>query len=940
MKKRLASVILCCSLAAALVMGCIFPAGAVHESEERRKVRVGFFAFDGYHMIDDEGNRSGYGYDFIRMISRYLDVDFEYVGYESSWEKMSEMLENGEIDMVTSAQATFERTEKFAFSKPIGKSSAILTVKSDNEKIVDFDYKTYNNMRVGMLRGNSRNADFEEYANENGFSYIPVYFDMHTDMEEALQAGEVDALLSSSLRKTSEERILDSFAIHDFYVMMKKENKLLLADINYAIDQLNAAEGDWQGDLENKYYTHAGNRHLVFSAREEQVIERYQNGEKLIVSCCLDKKPYAYMENGKAKGILFDYFDKLAEYIGVDYEVIVPSDRVEYMEWCETNKMDISLDGRFLNAKQMEEKKRIVTPVYTVMRLAVVTRRDFTGEVKKLAVASAQGTFDIEKDYENSAVEIDYPSREKAMQAVLDGEADATVVYLYTAQQFVNQDERGLLTYTMLESPTYDYHLAFTNNVSHELAGIFTKAMYAMPDGLFEEIVSQYTSYKAKSVDMLTWIKIYPLHTIGILVIIFLLGIFIVLFYEKRKRTLVLQKSVERAEKANMAKSEFLANVSHDLRTPMNAIVGISNLMEKEEDVSPKLREYIGKIRLSSRHLQGLITDVLDMSKIEADEVKLSCEPFRLSEQLAQIENIVYAQVLERSQRLNIKSEGIRHDFLLGDSMELRRVLVNVLSNAVKYTPSGGKIDFDVEELDSESENKAKLKFTVTDNGIGMSEELQKRIFEPFARGEASVTNKVQGAGLGMAIVKNIVKLMGGDVEVKSAVGEGTVISVTVELGIDVASEEKSKAKKAPNGDEMACLNGMNFLCAEDNELNAEILVDMLKLYKAECTVCADGAELVKAFLAAAPGEYDAIITDIQMPNMNGLAAAKAIRESEKAEGKEIPIIAVTANAFTDDIQRSLDAGMDAHIAKPIDLRVLAGILQNMPKKSRIDGGK
>lgn len=898
----------------------------------RQKIKVGFFAFDGYHITDDDGNRSGYGYDFLCMATRYLNVDFEYIGYNNSWDDMTDMLENGEIDLVTSAQATFERTEKFAFSKPIGKSSAILTVKNDNTDIVDFDYSTYNGMKVGLLYGNSRNDDLKEYANENKFSYTPVYFELTSDMEAALQKGEVDALLTSSLRKTSEERILDSFAIHDFYAMVRKDDIELLDKINYAIDQLNATEGDWQSELENKYYTHYGNRHIEFTQREKELIEEYSNGKKkLVISACLDKKPYAYSENGKAKGILFDYFDQLAKYVGVDYEIITPKDRVEYTQWCDNFKMDISLDGRFLNAKQIEDKQRTVTPPYAVMRLAVVTRRDFDGEIGKLAVADAQGPFGIESGFAPNATQVDFPTREAAMRSVLDGKTDATVVYLYTAQQFVNQDERGLLTYTILAEPTYDYHLAITPNISHEFAGIFTKAMHAMPVGLFEEIASQYTSYKAKNVDAVTWIRIYPLYAVAICTVFFLLCIFIVLFYEKRKRAIVLQKAAEKADKANMAKSEFLANVSHDIRTPMNAIVGITSLMEQENNISDKLKIYIEKIRLSSQHLLALITDVLDMSKIEANEVLLVNDPFFLNEQIEQVTDIVCAQALEKVQHLEYQYNKVVHRNLVGDSSRICRILINILSNAVKYTPKGGNIEFDIDEIPTEIENRAKFKFMITDNGVGMTEEVLEHIFEPFTRGEASVTNKIHGTGLGMPIVKSMVDLMDGDIVVKSKNGVGTQVSVTIEFEIDSNADElEEEIDKIEDYSEerMEYLSGKRFLCAEDNELNAEILVEMLKIYNANCTLCCDGKELVEKFEKAKPNEYDAILTDIQMPNMNGLDASREIRKGKNPEGKTIPIIAMTANAFTEDIKRSFEAGMNGHIAKPIDLNVLVKTLK------------
>lgn len=929
-------------------VGLKLSSGSVYADDtERRRVKVGFFAFDGYHMIDEEGNKSGYGYDFVRRISRYMNVEFDYVGYEEGWGEMVEMLEDGRIDMVTSAQATFDRAEKFGFSKPIGKSSAILTVKNDNRNIIDFDYKTYNNMKVGLLKGNSRNKDLEEYAIENNFTYTPVYFEVHMDMERALQSGEVDALLTSSLRRTSEERILDSFATHEFYVIVRKDDTELLEKVDYAIDQLNAAEGDWQGELENKYYSHYSSKQLHFTPRENELIKRYsEGGEKLIVSACLDKKPYAYEENGEAKGILFDYFKRLADYVGVEYEIIMPSNREEYMAWCDENRMDISLDGRFLNANQIEEKKRTVTPAYAVMRLAVVTRRDFDGDIVTLAVADAQGPFGIEQDFAPNAKILDTATREDAMQAVLDGKADAAVVYLYTAQQFVNHDERGLLTYTILGEPSYDYHLAFTPNISHEFAGIFTKAMYAMPDGLFEEIASSYTSYRAESIDVFTWMKIYPAYTAMIFGIVFLCCLYMVLFNEKRKRARALQKEAERADRANMAKSEFLANVSRDIRTPMNAIVGISNLMEQETDISDKLRGYIGKIRLSSQHLLGLITDVLDMSKIEASEVELASEAFVLSEQLSQVDDIICAQTIERDQKLNVSFRNIQHNCLIGDSARLRRVLINILSNAVKYTPDGGIIKFDIEELESKKTNSAKFRFTVADNGIGMTPDFIEHIFEPFAREEASVTNKVQGTGLGMPIVKSFVDLMGGDIKVESEPGEGTRIIVELDIKIDKKAKSKENSVSIKEDDaetELSYLNGMSFLCAEDNELNAEILEETLKIYGARCVICRDGAELAETFAEAKGGEFDAILTDIQMPNMNGLEAAKAIRGGINPAGKNVPIIAMTANAFTEDIQRSIEAGMNAHIAKPIDLtalvKALKYLLEDESENNNSNGG-
>lgn len=463
-----------------VLCGCLCPAAF---AAERDTVKVGFFSFDGYHMIDENNNRSGYGYDFLRMAARYWNVDFEYVGYENSWSDMADMLKRGEIDLVTSARATEERMKEFDFSKPIGTSSAMLTVKNENNDVIANDYSTYNGLRIGLLQGNSRNDDLEVFARDNGFSYTAVYYEKEAELVKALKDGKVDALLTSTLRnKTEYERVLDTFATKNFYVMVRKGDTELLNHINYAIDQLNATEGDWFNTLNNKYYNHYDIKNLNFTLDERELIEQYANGEKkLVVSACLDKEPYAYEENGEAKGILFDYFAQLAEHAGIPYEILVTESRDEYIRCCEDGQIDVCLDGRFLSESQAELLKRTTSAPYTTMSLAMVTRRDFNGTVNTLAVSGSQGLFGIEDNLAVGAERIEVDSRKEGMQAVLDGEADATVVYLYTAQQFVNQDKRGILTYTMLENPTFDYHLSFSDNVSHELAGIFTKCIYSMP---------------------------------------------------------------------------------------------------------------------------------------------------------------------------------------------------------------------------------------------------------------------------------------------------------------------------------------------------------------------------------------------------------------------------------------------------------------------------
>ena len=508
-----------------------------------------------------------------------------------------------------------------------------------------------------------------------------------------------------------------------------------------------------------------------------------------------------------------------------------------------------------------------------------------------------------------------------------------------------------------------------------------------------------------------------------------------------------LEEAVEKAEEASKAKSDFLANMSHDIRTPMNAIVGITGLMEHEKGVSDKLHTYIAKVQLSSRHLLGLINDILDMSRIESKEVILNTEKISLAEQIGQIDSMIREQTNERQQRFHIHVNEIVHEYLIGDGVRLRQILLNLLSNAVKYTPEGGDITLDFAEVTCDIRNHAKFVCTVSDNGCGMTAEFMESIFEPFTRAENSMTNKVQGTGLGMAITKNIVDLMGGEIRVESELGKGSRFTVTLTFPIDkevvcktglgsvllisddnrlckniaasmseasadfytvtekeagswlkehtadsilltdsdITKEDVAALKSriqhtalvfyvgyihseqerdalAENGadgiierpfflsklehaisvvknhgetaDEAestaSVLKGMRFLCAEDNELNAEILQEILKMYEADCTIYPNGAEIVQAFENVKPGEYDAILMDIQMPVMNGLDAARTIRKSKNPLGRTIPIIAMTANAFSEDVQHCLSAGMDAHIAKPIEIEILERTLKNI----------
>ena len=391
---------------------------------------------------------------------------------------------------------------------------------------------------------------------------------------------------------------------------------------------------------------------------------------------------------------------------------------------------------------------------------------------------------------------------------------------------------------------------------------------------------------------------------------------------ELRQAQDIAAEALQSAERASKAKTDFLANMSHDIRTPMNAIIGITTLMKNELHQPEKLAEHLGKLENSGRLLLGIINDILDMSRIESGKTTLNVEKMNLPQQISQLDSIIRQQAGQRRQTFTVNTH-LQHENVLADPNRLNRVLMNILSNAVKYTPTGGHIRFEVDEL-PRNEHYARYRFVVQDDGIGMSEAYQKTLFDPFTREERSGTNKVQGTGLGMAITKNIVDLMGGSINVESTTGKGTRFEVVLEFPVDTEADTVPEAQVLPEEEEETSpLSGMKFLCAEDNAINAEILEMLLEANGASCTICSNGQEIVDAFASVKPGEYDMILMDVQMPVMDGLEATRRIRSGENPLGRIIPILAMTANAFLEDMQKSREAGMDEHLSKPVDIAAL-----------------
>ena len=399
---------------------------------------------------------------------------------------------------------------------------------------------------------------------------------------------------------------------------------------------------------------------------------------------------------------------------------------------------------------------------------------------------------------------------------------------------------------------------------------------------------------------------------------------------ELRLAKLAAEEAFQVAEEANKSKSSFLANMSHDIRTPMNAIIGMTSLIRYDAGDKGKVIEYADKIDTSSQHLLGIINDVLDMSKIEAGKTVFKYSDFSIAEFIQELDTIFHSQIYEKKQTFTITKETIRHEWVNGDRIHLMQIFSNLLSNAIKYTQEGGEIQLLAEECESNSSVYAKYRFLVSDNGMGMAADFKDTIFDTFTREENSLTNKIQGTGLGMAITKNLVDSMGGTIDVESELGQGSCFEVLIDLKIAEDRTVTLVAQEGTDEQDGDILQGMRFLCAEDNAINAEILTELLKIEGAECTICENGEEILKTFEQSVPGDYDMILMDVQMPVMNGYEATQAIRRSSHELAKTIPIIAMTANAFSEDIQHSLAVGMNAHVSKPVEMTVLEKTIRNI----------
>ena len=958
--RRGAAMLLLFSLAVSVLLGFAMPVHAADGGRATlRTLRVGFYAYTGYHVMDADGNRSGYAYETLQDMAEYENLNYEYLGYDCDVNEIMDMLENGEVDIVPMLRKTPEREERFDFSaEPISNIATMLTVKAGNRSIVAGDYSTYDGMIVGVSRtGNGRNDSFKAYAEEHGFRYTLVSYDTDEELSSALRTGEITAAVSNRMRQTKNEWIIDTFDVQDSYIAVRKGDAPTLRLVNNAIAAMNRDNPSWRTTLFNKYYTgsHTSSKIYLTDAEENYVTACNNAGTEFTVLVNPDRYPYSYMTpDGVPTGIMVEIFKKAAGRARLRYKFLKPADRSEYKAMLADGQADFVIDLTD-DLSQAEDYGYKLTDSYLSAEFSWVLLRRHSGALNRIAVA-----YDFSSSLEmpglSDTAHVEYlDSFDDCLAAVRDGTVDAYYTYTYQAERTVFDDTHNELR-SMLSDEQRNFCIGVRQDYDVLLRTVLNKSIDSLTRTEIGTITNAYVNLGQQPFSLTRLAYQYPSIIALTCLCILITAVCIALAIRSQRFRAETEKALRKAEEASVAKTEFLSNMSHDIRTPINGIMGMLDIAEDNFDNKARVRDCMTKMRGAASHLLSLINDVLDMTKIESGNMQMLDTPFDLRALLESCCSIVEGQIADRHMTFTKQIGPFWHPYLIGSELHIRQVLINILSNSVKYTPDGGEINFRAKETLFE-EGLVHLRMEIKDNGIGMSEEFLQHIFEPFTQEQRSSRTHYKGTGLGMAITKKLVDQMHGSLDVESEPGKGSTFIVRLSLPVgtppkdepsvvvrhtaaaaasaaasgsswnDAPAAAAETSPAAPAAAEAAPpLAGLHLLLAEDNELNSEIATTLLEEQGAKITAVENGRLALEAVQNAAPRTYDAILMDVMMPEMNGLEATRCIRAYEgKGPGEGTPIIAMTANVFADDVKACLDAGMNSHVGKPLDMKVLIG---------------
>ena len=927
----------CALLSLLLLLSVVLPVKAAAETAPVKVVRVGSFE-DTFNYVNEKGARKGYGYELLQTLSGYTGWQFEYVTCD--WSDCFEKLENGEIDIMGGISYTEDRTEEMLFSdEPMGVEKYYLYADLSRADISASDYKTLNGKKVGVLMGTEPEVMLTEWEEKYGLKTEHVNVSNNEDAKQKLANHEIDCFVSLEESFWADLGISTITCVgkSGIYYALNKNRSDLKEELDNAMRALDEAAPFYTADLYKRYFSLD---YIPILTGEEKAWLKEHGAIKMGFLTSDSGVSTFDPATGEFTGVITDYIQFAADCLGnqeLEFQLVGYDSKEAELDALKSGEIDMIF--HFDQSPNLAEEYHFAcTNTTWTSNLMAVTNKQHFNENNVNRIAVPQNKLSLKKYlafYYPQWEIVDCDTQEDAAKLVKDGQADCFVTGISSENKYSKK-------YSFYSVPLVNpvKSCFAVNSGNRSLLSILNKTIKAMPVNMLAGALAMYKS-SARKVTLSDFIKdnfFMALLVSSIAVAAILLTILKLLRKARKAEAAArkaasdtqelnakLQVAVEKAESANHAKSTFLFNMSHDIRTPMNAIIGYADLASRHLDDPAKLKNYMENIQVCGQNLLMLLNNVLDLARIENDKTEMEYSVSDIEKDFRNCVAMFRNQADSKGQTLTVTTQ-LQYPYIYADIPHLTEICTNLVSNAVKYTGAGGTIRCNVTQKPGKKEGWCDTVVTVADNGIGMSQEFQKHIFEPFERERTSTVSKVEGSGIGMGIVKKLVGLMGGTVEVESRIGVGSTFTVTIPCRI--ASEDETQAKRETNPSNQKCLCGTRILLTEDNDLNAEIAVELLQ--EEGCTVdrAKDGVECVDMLEKAANGTYQLILMDIQMPVMNGYDAARKIRGLDDPQKANIPIIAMTANAFTEDRQVALDAGMNDHIAKPINMNVLVPTLR------------
>ena len=927
----------CALLSLLLLLSAVLPVKAAAETVPAKVVRVGSFE-DTFNYVNEKGARKGYGYELLETLSGYTGWQFEYVTCD--WSDCFEKLKNGEIDIIGGISYTEDRTQEMLFSdEPMGVEKYYLYADLSRADISASDFKTLNGKKIGVLMGTEPEVMLAEWEEKYGLKTEHVNISNNEDVKQKLANHEIDCFVSLEEAFWAELGISTMTRVGEssIYYAINKDRPDIKEELDYAMSVLDEADPFYTADLYKRYFSMD---YTPILTGEEKAWLKEHGAIKMGFLTSDSGVSTFDPATGEFTGVITDYIQFAADCLGnqeLEFQLVGYDSKEAELDALKSGEIDMIFHCD-QNPNLAEEYHFACTNTTWTSNLMAVTNKQHFNENNVNRIAVPQNKLSLKKYlafYYPQWEIVDCDTQEDAARLVKDGQADCFVTGISSENKYSKK-------YSFYSVPLVNpVRSCFAvNSGNRSLLSILNKTIKAMPVNMLAGALAMYKS-SARKVTLSDFIKdnfFMALLVSSIAVAAILLTILKLLRKARKAEAAArkaasdtqelnakLQVAVENAESANHAKSTFLFNMSHDIRTPMNAIIGYADLASRHLDDPAKLKNYMENIQVCGQNLLMLLNNVLDLARIENDKTEMEYSVSNIEKDFRNCVAMFRNQADSKGQTLTVTTQ-LQYPYIYADIPHLTEVCTNLVSNAVKYTGAGGTIRCGVTQKPGEKEGWCDTVVTVADNGIGMSQEFQKHIFEPFERERTSTVSKVEGSGIGMGIVKKLVGLMSGTVEVESRIGVGSTFTVTIPCRI--ASEDETQAKRETNPSDQKCLCGTRILLTEDNDLNAEIAVELLQ--EEGCTVdrAKDGVECVDMLEKAANGTYQLILMDIQMPVMNGYDAARKIRGLDDPQKANIPIIAMTANAFTEDRQVALDAGMNDHIAKPINMNVLVPTLR------------